>query len=183
MIWWTADLHLGHKAIIKMQNRPFADVEEMNETIIANYNARVGKNDKVYILGDITHHLPEEEARKIIKRLNGVKHLIIGNHDKITKVDGVFESVEMLTRVSDFNKIFWVCHYPLLSWNHIRSGTIHLHGHIHSTPEYNMKNKQKHLLRYDVGVDANNYYPVNSKEILNFFGKEVLDNPSIDFEG
>ena len=95
MIWWTADLHLGHKAIIKMQNRPFADVEEMNETIIANYNARVGKNDKVYILGDITHHLTEEEARKIIKRLNGVKHLIIGNHDKITKVDGVTNIIEM----------------------------------------------------------------------------------------
>ena len=178
MVWWTADLHLGHKAIIKMQNRPFADVEEMNETIIANYNARVGKNDKVYILGDITHHLPEEEAMKMIKRLNGKKHLIIGNHDKIITPSGLFESCEMLTKVNDFNKIFWVCHYPLLAWHHMRSGTIMLHGHCHNTPEYNITNKENRLLRFDVGCDACNYMPINSKEIINFFGEEALNNPN-----
>ena len=178
MIWWTSDLHLGHNAIIKMQNRPFENVEEMNETLITNFNARVGKNDKVYFLGDMTHHMTEEEARKIIGRLNGKKHLIVGNHDKIVVAGGVFESVEMMQVVSDFNKIFWLCHYPLMCWHHMRGGTLMLHGHMHNSPEYNLKNKQDRILRYDVGVDANNYFPINTKEILNFFGEEVLNNPN-----
>ena len=47
MIYFTADLHLGHRAVIHMQDRPFEDVDEMNRTIISNYNAIVGSDDTV----------------------------------------------------------------------------------------------------------------------------------------
>ena len=53
MIYFTSDLHLGHRGIITMRNRPFANVEEMNRTLITNFNAIVHKNDTVYILGDL----------------------------------------------------------------------------------------------------------------------------------
>ena len=33
-----------------------------------------------------------------------------------------------------------------------------------------MKNAQGRLLRYDVGVDANEMLPVSTKEIISFFG-------------
>jgi len=56
MIFFTADQHLGHRGIISMQNRPFDSIEEMNRTILTNYNAVVHKDDTVYILGDVCHH-------------------------------------------------------------------------------------------------------------------------------
>lgn len=46
-----------------MQNRPFENIQEMNQILIQNYNAVVHKNDTVYILGDISHHLPMDSLR------------------------------------------------------------------------------------------------------------------------
>ena len=60
-----------------MQNRPFENIQEMNQILIQNYNAVVHKNDTVYILGDISHHLPMDRANELISRLNGKKILII----------------------------------------------------------------------------------------------------------
>ena len=54
-----------------MQNRPFENIQEMNQILIQNYNAVVHKNDTVYILGDISHHLPMESANELIGKLNG----------------------------------------------------------------------------------------------------------------
>ena len=45
MIWFTSDLHLGHRAVINFQDRPFGTVEEMNEALIKNWNFLVAKND------------------------------------------------------------------------------------------------------------------------------------------
>lgn len=60
-------------------------------------------------------------------------------------------------------------HYPMLSWPKKNSGSIQLHGHIHAREEYNRQNKAERIKRYDVGVDANGYYPVSVKEIIAFF--------------
>lgn len=72
MICFKSDFHLGHKGIISMQNRLFVSVEEMNRVIITNYNSVVHKNDTVYILGDVCHHMKVEAANEIISRLNGI---------------------------------------------------------------------------------------------------------------
>ena len=60
-------------------------------------------------------------------------------------------------------------HYPMLSWNGKRRGSIQLHGHIHAGAAYNERNRRRGILRYDVGVDANGYAPVSRDEILDFF--------------
>ena len=73
MIYFTADMHFGHRAIITMQNRPFESVEEMDKVLLQNYNAVVQKDDTVYILGDICHHMKIEDADNLIKKLNGKK--------------------------------------------------------------------------------------------------------------
>ena len=52
-VYFTADSHFGHANVIKHCNRPFTTLEEMNEALIANWNARVHKNDHVYIAGDL----------------------------------------------------------------------------------------------------------------------------------
>lgn len=176
MIYFTSDLHLGHEAVIKYQNRPFANIEEMNRTLINNYNAVVKNNDTCYILGDICHHINLSMANEVISKLNGHKILIIGNHDQIYDAK-LFDEVYRYFTTSINDKYFVMFHYPILSWQKANSGFIHIHGHIHSNGEYNSKNREQHILRYDVGVDSNLYYPVSVYQILDFFGEEILDSP------
>ena len=98
-----------------MQNRPFDSVEEMNRTILTNYNAVVHKDDTVYILGDICHHMTTDAANEMIQKMNGKKYLISGNHDK--KYDpGLFEDVRDFMTVSLNGQYFALMHYPMLSW-------------------------------------------------------------------
>ncbi len=87
MIFFTADTHFGHANILKLCNRPFNTIEEMNETMICKWNSRVSGNDTVYIVGDMFFRCSDAET--ILKRLKGKKRLIIGNHDSswVNKVD------------------------------------------------------------------------------------------------
>ena len=179
MIYFTSDMHLGHENVIKFQNRPFSDVEEMNKLLISNYNSLVQRNDICYILGDIAHHIPVEKTNELISKLNGNKFLIKGNHDKNydeSLFSGIYNLCETSFSYKDFHRFFVLMHYPLLSWHKANAGAIHLHGHIHSDGSYNKKNYEKHIFRYDVGVDANNFFPVSIEQIYNFF-KDIIDDP------
>ena len=59
-IYFTADLHFGHRTIIRYDDRPFRTVEEMDAAIIKNWNRKVNKDDVVYILGDISWYKSEK---------------------------------------------------------------------------------------------------------------------------
>ena len=168
MIWFTSDLHLGHRSAINMCGRPFETVEEMNETIIGNFNSCVKNDDTVYILGDITHRIPVAEANQMISRLNGKKILCKGNHDKKYDVglfEGIYDFLEI--RVHDVN--ISLMHYPMMSWPKSHYGSLHLHGHSHNKEDYNLIHKSEGILRYDVGVDANGFYPVSIEQVKEFF--------------
>ena len=169
MIYFTADLHLGHRSIITMQERPFEDVQEMNRVIIANYNAMVGNTDTVYLLGDLCHRIPVEEANELIGKLKGRKILIRGNHDKNYDPE-LFEEITDFKTISVDGIYIALMHYPMLSWPKSHHGSLQLHGHIHSSREDNEANRQAGVRRYDVGMDANDYCPVSIKQILTFFG-------------
>jgi calcineurin-like phosphoesterase family protein len=58
-----------------------------------------------------------------LERLNGKKHLIVGNHDKdwIKKADMSkhFVSVAPLAEISAGQQKATLCHYPMMSWDHI----------------------------------------------------------------
>lgn len=177
MIYFTSDLHLWHENIIHMQHRPFANVEEMNRNLINNYNETVKGNDTCYILGDICHHANINKSNETIAKLNGHKILIVGNHDQPYD-QRIFDASCRYFTTSFNNRYFIMFHYPILSWQKLNSGSIHVHGHIHASAGYNKKNRDQHILRYDVGVDANNYYPVSVYQILDFFGNDILDTPN-----
>jgi len=168
VIYFTSDLHLGHRGIITMQNRPFQTVEEMNRILIQNFNACVGKGDTVYILGDICHHMPLERANDMISSLHGKKYLLKGNHDKKYE-EGLFEEIFEFKAVSLNGETIALMHYPMMSWPKSRQGSIHLHGHIHADSDYNRINREQGIKRYDVGVDANNFIPISIKQILQFY--------------
>lgn len=65
MIFYTSDLHFCHSNIIKLCNRPFNNVDEMNSVLVSKWNERVNKNDIVYILGDIGY--PKNNIERFLK--------------------------------------------------------------------------------------------------------------------
>jgi calcineurin-like phosphoesterase family protein len=164
MIYFTADLHLGHANVIRFCNRPFADVEEMDGALIANWNATVNGNDEVYILGDLFYR-NVTPAEVTLKRLKGRKHLILGNHDKrwIKTVDlprYFAEVTNLLTYKRDGVK-YTLCHYPMLSWEGRGHGGYMVHGHNHNHP---LDYADPHLL--NAGVEINGYKPVTLDELV-----------------
>lgn len=172
MIYFTSDLHFYHDNIIKHINRPFQNSDEMNETLIHNWNRKVQPEDEVYILGDVTMKSPVY-AETMLTQLKGKKYLVRGNHDYFVDKKGfkpeLFEWVKDYHELTWKNHIFVLCHYPIEEWNGYFEGTIHLHGHKHYHEDYNFKNLQQGILKYDVGVDANHMEPVSAEEILAFF--------------
>ena len=80
-VYFISDLHFGHKNILTYDNRPFKTIEEHDNALVKNWNNTISNDDEVYILGDISWHNVTKTI-EIVKSLNGVKHLIVGNHDK-----------------------------------------------------------------------------------------------------
>jgi calcineurin-like phosphoesterase family protein len=153
----------------------------MNRSLIANWNSVVQPDDTIYHLGDFSF-MNEKETEKILQQLNGKKHLIRGNHDKIfMKSDSLhhyFESVsdykEINVQTKDGSVKVVLCHYPMIVWNKSHHGSWMIHGHSHGNLRYPMKAKIM-----DVGVDPNNMYPVSLREVENHMSKletEVLDH-------
>ena len=85
MIFFTSDTHFGHENIIKYCNRPFSSAKEMDECLINNWNGVVSDSDTVYILGDFLKNGDCQIINDYLKRLNGEKYLILGNHDEYIK--------------------------------------------------------------------------------------------------
>ena len=133
MIYYTADTHFGHANVIEMCERPYPDVDAMNEAMIAAWNERVHGNDTVYIIGDMFFRCADPES--ILRRLKGKKRLIVGNHDGswMGKVDlsRYFLSVDNFFEISDGAHGLTLCHYPMLTWKHAKR-TYMIHGHIHA---------------------------------------------------
>lgn len=172
MQYFTADLHFYHDNIIKHVNRPFHDSGEMNRVLVKNWNDVIKPQDEVYILGDVTMKGPVL-AMEMLSQLKGRKYLIRGNHDTFAdnrEFDrSVFEWVKDYYELSCQNQKFILFHYPIEEWNGYFRGTIQLHGHQHNHVDYNYKNLEKGIRRFDVGVDANYMKPVSIEDIISFF--------------
>ena len=158
MIFYTADLHLGYFPILHDTARPFTGVPEMDEALISNWNARVGADDSVYIVGDFSYN-GGEAPTQYLSRLNGHLHLIRGNHD--TGLNHAERLLDYCDSVTDFLEIddggthILLCHYPIL---HEKGGYM-IHGHIH-----NQRNHAYEILKtlprvLNAGVDINFYRP------------------------
>lgn len=80
-VFFTSDLHLGHARIVELCQRPYSSVDEMNQAIIGNWNTTVGRNDVVFVLGDVALGRLDDTLQ-LVRQLNGRKHLVPGNHDK-----------------------------------------------------------------------------------------------------
>ncbi|MEM2159347.1 MAG: metallophosphoesterase family protein [Candidatus Nitrosotenuis sp.] len=175
--FFSADLHAFHRNIIKYARRPFNSVEEMNETILKNWNSRVKSGDNVYIIGDVSFGHPDE-TESFIKKLNGNLFLVKGNHDRVLRgsLTRHFEWVKDLAEITvpdvdhprGKQKIV-MCHYAMKVWNQSHYGSWHCYGHSHGTlPD------DPNSLSMDVGVDCNNFFPFSYEEIKNHMSKKTF---------
>lgn len=180
MIWFTSDPHYWHKNVLTYCNRPFSSVEEMNEGLIENWNSVVGAKDTTFILGDFAFS-GVVKAKEILRRLNGVKYLVMGNHDWHNKAHkweeigfSIFDETKTQDHIVIGNEFVTLSHFPYKGHMHDEryfekapedQGGWLLHGHVHKA--WKVKNKM-----INVGVDVWDYKPVSLEEI-----KEIIQKP------
>jgi calcineurin-like phosphoesterase family protein len=170
--FFTSDTHFGHANIIKYCKRPFADTQEMDNTLIHNWNAIVRPKDTVYHLGDFA--VGGGPAAPYLRRLNGTIYFCLGNHDKrLVKAyldielelqsylnQEVESEIPNLREVTVDKQKIILCHYAMKVWNGSHNGAWHLYGHSHGTlPD------DPNSLSCDVGVDCWNYFPVSMDQL------------------
>lgn len=176
MIYYISDNHFSHENVIHFDNRPFENTEVMNESLVQNWNSRVTSDDTVYILGDCFWK-NEESSVELIQRLNGHKHLIRGNHDRVKgKLKSYYESIESYAEINDNDRLVILCHYPIPFYKNQHFGAVMLYGHVHNTKEWEFIEKWKHELwneeipcnMINVGamITYMNYTPRTLEELL-----------------
>lgn len=159
--FFTSDTHFFHQNVIKFCNRPFDSVEHMNYTMIHNWNSRVRPWDHIWFLGDLSFG-KVEETEQILYQLNGIKHLITGNHDRKGRCEKLkwenhFTDQHDYYRLKVGSTKVVLCHFPFSSWER---GYFQFHGHLHTLPNEN----QGKYCQLDVGVDNNQYMPIELQE-------------------
>lgn len=170
MIWFTSDTHFSHANIILYTSRPFKDVYEMNDALIANINAVVKEDDTLWHLGDVSlnpaavkHNIPRINCKNLL--------LIAGNHDRVWSMkekwinlykEWGFTEIHKEPVIGYFNDVFFTLAHHYDRERIPRPGFL-LHGHSHQPPE---KAYNKEDQRLDVGVDGHSYSPWSLDEIL-----------------
>lgn len=155
-VFAVSDTHFGHEKIITLANRPFSSVEEMNETLVSNWNSVVSEDDLVVFGGDF---MWKKKEAVWFDRLNGAKHLVVGNHDHSDALNLGWVQTHTRLEVELYDNYIVFDHYPLESWNKQFHGSVHFYGHTHKaiTP---IKN------RVCMCVEETNYTPLNVKDVL-----------------
>ncbi len=170
MNYYISDMHFGHKSILKLCERPFSSVEEMDEAIIENWNKRVKCNDTIYILGDIAWE--KSKAPFYLSRLSGRKILVRGNHDAVWDegADAYFKGVYSYHEIFADGHPLTLCHYPMLEWKGSRkTGSKKLgylvFGHIHAKKDALYHPLFTAYNALNAGVDINGFTPVTFAEL------------------
>ena len=168
-LFFTSDTHYNHTNICRGVTRwtdteditrDFKTLDQMNDRIVAGINAEVGQDDILFHLGDWSFggfdSIEEFRRRIICKNI----HLVLGNHDHHIERNrddiqrfftSVNQYVELNVKASNWEQDYVLMHYPIISWNNLNKGAIHLHGHVHLPPN-KILGKGKMM---DVGMDGN----------------------------
>ena len=181
MIYFTADTHFYHSNIIKMCNRPFENISEMNKVLISNWNSIVTDRDEVYILGDFLFKSTGSQANDILRKLHGKKYLIKGNHEKyLSDPDfdhSLFEWVKDYYVLDYKDARFILFHYPIAEWQFFHRKSAHLYGHVHNNashlPENTSVLQNLDPRAINIGIDVNDFFPVSADTVYaKAFGEE-----------
>jgi calcineurin-like phosphoesterase family protein len=165
-----SDPHFGHQRILTFTDekgelfRKFSSVEEMNETIIDNWNKTVNKGDTVYVLGDMTWD--REWFITNWPRLNGKKKLTPGNHDDIKWLSkgNFFKDINLWYYFRDLEVV--LTHVPIALWRepHVKY-KYNIHGHTHAN-DVIFNDYTRDTRYFNACVEKINYTPVHLEEAV-----------------
>ena len=204
-IRYGSDFHWGHKNILRYDNRPWNNTEDMEHDMIELWNKTVAPDDMVYLLGDVVWSNKYLEWERILKQLSGKKFIVKGNHDKtqileLLKTNGLIEgwSHQEIIHDSDSNgkdRYVVLNHSPMPFFvNMHHDNTYHLYGHVHiSWDAQCIKHLRKqieelylHEIRmYNVGcmIRGMDYAPRTLDEIIEIDHKnrEIEETTLLDY--
>lgn len=155
VLYFISDLHFGHNNIIKYCSRPFVDATEMDATLIANWNAVVGPDDVVWVLGDVSLSSKRDYIAELVGQLNGHKKLVLGNHDRLKVAQYYAMGFEFVSPYPVILKDFFILsHAPLF----VNSNTpfFNIYGHVHNLEAYQTQTEHS----FCCCVERHNYAPV-----------------------
>lgn len=162
-IYLISDTHFGQKFAVKFSNRPFKNIIEMHKALINNWNKNVGKDDIIIILGDFFAG-SKIFSNFLLRKLNGEKILIKGNHDFRFRYKKLLETrrikIYQKMEFSLLNHNFILTHKPM---KNIPNETFNIHGHHHRKL---LPSKLEQNKYFNVAVDHIDYKPISIKEII-----------------
>ena len=168
MKWFTSDWHLGHDNVVKFSNRPFNDINEMNEKIILNTLSVLRPGDELYFLGDLAWRRYDLNTffDKWPKNVNF--HWIIGNHDRSWEpFKKRCASIDNAKKIHIGENTVILNHYPMFTWDKSHYNSWLLFGHHHRN-SHGTEIVQEFMLKgkmLNVNLEFNNYMPYPEEEI------------------
>lgn len=198
-IFFCSDPHFNHKNICEgvtewgkggSATRPFQTLEEMNSKLIDSINRKVGADDYLFCLGDwafggvdsIFTFRDNIKCNNIILTYGNHDHHIINNKyplNQDSSTQELFNLTDYYIELETKYHNFVMSHYPIVTWNNMRRGAIHLFGHVHLSPE----DKIREGKAMDVGFDGNeNFEPYSLDEVVELMSKQPIRNISIPQE-
>lgn len=195
-VWFVSDLHFGHESIIDFDNRPWRTIKEHDQGLIDRWNEVVGKNDIVYVLGDVfmgEYAVKLNRIVDVLLKLNGKIAIIGGNHDLALKrlarlengnVPKLREKIKhkvFLLEPKDRHMMIYphpryyieLCHYPRRAKDtrpQTMKPVLRFHGHTHSEEAYVNYMGTHHL---NVAVVAHDFRPVKFETLIETYRKRV----------
>jgi calcineurin-like phosphoesterase family protein len=135
---FISDVHFHHKRIVEFTNRGIdTTIEDHTEWLIKLWNSQVTKQDEVFHLGDFSFSSNYDEIEQVVRRLNGQKTFLKGNHCDEKIMNKLQE--KQLIRFYDYKEIkigkqsVVLFHFPIHAWHKQAYGSWHLHGHCHGS--------------------------------------------------
>ena len=156
-IYVISDTHFFHTNIIKYCFRPYSTIELQDSALISNWNSTVGKEDLVIHLGDIAFSKNAPALIEIIKKLNGRKVLVQGNHDKRSRHWYLSNGFDFICDSFVWDNIIFT-HRPI-SRENIDRWRLNIHGHIHEKLE-----KDKRFV--NISVEQIKYTPIKLLKVI-----------------
>lgn len=172
LLYFISDFHFGHKNIITYCNRPFANSDEMDKTLIHNFLHKVPEGETCYILGDIFNPilLGAFQNRHLV--------IILGNHDRRKKSEeAIYNAISTFYLDCEVYKVpilikkfIWLSHEPLECMVP-ESPYLNIHGHVHNDKNFdNSKKWYDGGRRFNVSCEMINYTPISLEEIVDNLG-------------